>query len=94
MFLVLIWWKIYKIFNFLILTLINDGKQMIIPNEINLTLKRFYENLFKQDIKKSVSDVETFLSQTQLPTIVALKSMPNNKSPVNDGLSKEFYEAF
>ena len=78
----------------MILTSINDGKQIMMPNEINLTLKRFYENLFKQDIKKSVSDVETFLSQTQLPTIVALKSMPNNKSPVNDGLSKEFYEAF
>ena len=94
MFLVSIWWKIYKIFNFLILTLINDGKQIIIPNEINLTLKRFYENLFKQDTKKSVSDIETFWSQIQLPTIVALKSMPNNKSPSNDGLSKEFYEAF
>ena len=64
------------------------------PNEINLTLKRFYENLFKQDIKKSISDIETFLSQIQLPTIVALKRMPNNKSPGNDGLSKEFYEAF
>ena len=78
----------------MILTSINDGKQIITPNEINLTLKRFYENLFKQDIKKSISDIETFLSQIQLPTIVALKRMPNNKSPGNDGLSKEFYEAF
>ena len=25
---------------------------------------------------------------------VALKSMSNNKSPDNDGLSKQFYEAF
>ena len=25
---------------------------------------------------------------------VALKSMPNNKSPSNDGLYKEFYEAY
>ena len=78
----------------MILTSINDGKQIIMPNEINLTLKRFYQNLFKQDIKKSISDIETFLSQIQLPTIVALKRMPNNKSPGNDGLSKEFYEAF
>ena len=25
-------------------TLINDGKEIIMPNEINLTLKSFYEN--------------------------------------------------
>ena len=29
-------------------------------SEINLTLKSFYENLFQKDIKKSVSDIETF----------------------------------
>ena len=29
-------------------------------NEINLTLKTFYENLFQKDRKKSVSDIETF----------------------------------
>ena len=30
-------------------------------NEINLTLKSFYENIVKKDIKKkSVSDIETF----------------------------------
>ena len=63
-------------------------------------------------INKSISDIETFLSQMQLPTInfenyvecetditednlfVVLKSMFNNKSPGNDGLYKEFYEAF
>ena len=38
------------------------------PNEINLTLK-IYESLFQKDIKKSVSDIETFLTQIQLPTI-------------------------
>ena len=27
-------------------TLINDGKEINMPNEINLTLKSFYENLF------------------------------------------------
>ena len=41
-------------------TLITDGKVMTMPNEINLTLKRFYENLFQKDVKKSVSDIETF----------------------------------
>ena len=35
---------------------------------MKLTLKRFYENLFQRDIKKSVSDIETFYSQMQLPT--------------------------
>ena len=50
-------------------TLINDGKEITIPNEINLTLKRFYENLFKKDIKKCLSDIENFLSQIQLPAI-------------------------
>ena len=40
------------------------------PNENNLILKGFYETLFQKDIKKkSVSDIETFLSQIQLPTI-------------------------
>ena len=92
-------------------TLISDGKQITRPNEINITLKSFYENLFQKDIKKSVSDIEAFLSQIQLHTIndenyvkcetditednvLALRSMPNDKSPSNDGLSKEFYEAF
>ena len=90
-------------------SLINDGKQIAMPNEIKLTLKSFHENLFQKDFKKSVFDIESLLSQIQLPTIndknytncetednlfVALKSMPNNKSPGNDGLSKELYGAF
>ena len=28
-------------------TLINDGKEITMANEINLTLKGFYENLYK-----------------------------------------------
>ena len=89
-------------------TLINDGKQIITPDKINLNLKSFYQNL----LKKSISDIESFLSQTQLSTIsdesyakcetditaenlfIGLRSMPDNKSPGNDGLSKGFYEAF
>ena len=31
---------------------------------------------------------------TEKELFQALKSMPNNKSPGNDGLSKEFYETF
>ena len=33
-------------------TLINDGKEITMSNEINLTLKSFYENFFQKDIKK------------------------------------------
>ena len=92
--------------------IINDEKEITIPNEINLSLKSFYQNLFKKNVKKSITDIEYFLSQIKLPTIseenyaicesditednlfVALKSMPSNKSPGNDGLSKEFFETF
>ena len=35
-------------------TLIYDGKQITMPNEINLTLKSFYENLFQKDIRKNL----------------------------------------
>ena len=55
--------------NATIKTLINDGKGITTPSEINLTLKNVYENLFQKDIKKSASDFETFLSQIQLLTI-------------------------
>ena len=41
-------------------TLTNDGKEITMPNEINLTLKSFYKNLFQKDAKKSISDIETF----------------------------------
>ena len=41
-------------------TLINDGKQITMSNETNINLKSFYENLFRKDMKKSVSDIETF----------------------------------
>ena len=41
-------------------TLINYGKEITMPNEIKLTLKSFYENLFQKDMKKHVSDIETF----------------------------------
>ena len=31
---------------------------------------------------------------TEFELLNALKSMPNNRSPGNDGLTKEFYETF
>ena len=93
-------------------TLLDDYKEITTPSEISLTLKTFDENLFQKTIAKSISDIEMFLSDIQLPTIsdenyticedqvtednllVTLKSMPNNKTPGNDGLSKEFNETF
>ena len=92
--------------------IINDEKEITIPNKINLSLKSFYQSLFRKNVKKSITDIEYFLSQIKLPTIseenyaicesditedylfVALKSIPSNKSPGNDGLSKEFFETF
>ena len=78
------------------------------PNEINLTLKSFYENFFKKDIKnqflifnqiqlrtnsdENYTKCETDITEDNL--FVALKGMPNNKSPGNDGLSREFYATF
>ena len=49
--------------------IINDEKEITIPNEINLFLKSFYQNLFKKNVKKSITDIEYFLSQIKLPTI-------------------------
>ena len=37
-------------------------------------------------------DCEFILSEKDL--LLVLKSMPNNKSPCNEGLTKEFYEVF
>ena len=37
-------------------------------------------------------DCEFILSEKDL--LLVVKSMPNNKSPSNDGLTKEFYEVF
>ena len=44
---------------------------------------------FTEDQSK---DCEFILSEKDL--VLVLNSMPNNKSPGNDGLTKEFYEVF
>ena len=62
----------------------------------------------KKTIAKSISDIEIFLSEKHLPTISDenynlcegeitednFKSIHDNKTLGNDGLSKEFYETF
>ena len=47
-------------------------------HKINLTLKSFYEDLFKKTYRKSISDIETFLSEIQL-LLLAMKNTPNMK---------------
>ena len=70
----------------------------------------FYNTLFKSDKRSSKYDIAQFLSSIQVPCltesakceivisedelICALKNMPKNKSPGNDGPTKEFYEKF
>ena len=41
---------------------------------------------------KNYTICEAEISENNL--LVALKRIPNNKTPGNDGLSKEFYETF
>ena len=80
--------------------------------EVNNELFPFYNNLFKNDKRRSRYDTTQFLSSIQVPCltveqsakcefliseeqlICALKNMSKNKSPGNDGLTKEFYEIF
>ena len=70
-------------------TLINDVKEIAMSNEINLTLKSFYENLLQKDIKKYVSDIETFLSQIQLPTI-SDENYAKCETNIIEGSSKKY----
>ena len=72
----------------------------------------FYKSLFKNNIKKTLSEQTNFLNTLQIPKLSdndcllcegelfeselydALKNMPNNKSPGNGGLTKEFFLSF
>ena len=48
--LIFLWTRKEKCNMWNIKALINDGKEITMPNEINLTLKSFYENIFQKDI--------------------------------------------
>ena len=74
--------------------------------------KRYYKSIFKNNIKKILSEQTNFLDTLQIPKLSendcllcegelteaelydALKNMPNNKSPGNDRLTKEFFLSF
>ena len=73
-------------------------------------LKTFYSNLYKRTSTKTENECQQYLKDipklhendkqscereiTKNECWDALKSMGNNKSPGNDGLTKEFYLAF
>ena len=93
-------------------TLLCGEKGITNKQKINQELECFYKNLFTEKSEFQKEDINSYLSQINIPILTeegsqtcegpiteselvnALKSMPNNKSPGNDGLTKEFYETF
>ena len=86
-----------------------DNKERDNHVEINKELEKIFEDLFKSKLRKTQHVYNEFLGDISLPAlsqeekqfvtkklkvILALKSFSNNKSPGNDGLTKEFYETF
>ena len=69
--------------------------------KINKQSERFFEDLFERNLEKqsmhTIMFLEIFHYRSEISKkewILALKSFSNNKSPVSDGLTKEFYETF
>ena len=68
----------------------------MIKNDIEITdqlkiqyeLRMFYEELFK----KTICNANSKIVKDEL--LISLNSTQNNKTPGNDGLTKEFYETF
>ena len=89
--------------------LIVSNHEIADPQLIEQEIVFFYKTLFKNNIKKTLSEQTNFLDTLQIPKLSdndclllegelseselydALKNMPNNKSPGNDGLTKEFF---
>ena len=89
--------------------LIVSNHEIADPQLIEQEIVFFYKSLFKNNIKKMLSEQTNFLDTLQIPKLSdndcllcegelseselydALKNMPNNKSPGNDGLTKEFF---
>ena len=66
-------------------------------------IKDFYEALFKKREQKTTAEIKDFLNVIDVPKLSEnqvklceedLRSMQNDKSPGNNGLTKEFYETF
>ena len=87
--------------------LIVNEKEINNETEILNQIKLFYETLFQKPSQKdSADDVNHFLNTLDIPKLStdqifrcdilcdSMKSMENDKSPGNDGLTKEFYVTF
>ena len=84
-------------------------KEMNDPKEISNNIKVFCETFLKQNSSKTNVEKQEFLSSLDTNTLTnqqsdlceneirktdSMKSMKNDKTPGNDGLTKEFYETF
>ena len=87
-------------------------RKLIVSNHEIADPQLIEQKLFKNNIKKTLSEQTNFLDTLQIPKLSdndcllcegelseselydALKNMPNNKSPGNDGLTKEFFRSF
>ena len=93
---------------YLIVNNIDNDKDITDLKEINACICKFYKTLFKDNVSKS----DSFLNSIALPNLssksfdicdsevtekdltTALKCTPISKSPGHDGVTKEFYEHF
>ena len=57
-----------------------------------LDVLNFYKSFYKKLTNEQTLSCECIISEDEV--FKSLKSIDNNKSPGNDGLSKEFYECF
>ena len=85
--------------------LVIDDKEITDQMHVLEHIKKFYEKLFKKReqttaIEKKIFFLKLSENQTKLREVdltkkdlyISLKNMQNDKSPDNDGLTKEFYE--
>ena len=83
--------------------LITDDTEVTDQTCILNHIKDFYEALFKKREQKTTAEIKDFLNVIDVPKLSEnqvklceedLRSMQNDKSPGNNGLTKEFYETF
>ena len=68
----------------------------LFERKINIPNTSIQDYLNRTEIPKLTQDQSQKCEReiTEEELLKALKKMPNNKSPGNDGITKEFYEAF